>query len=400
MQRAGGPCRVARQAESHAEGIVPPRWGTLAVESYLHRMPTWNPAPLADWLPILAVALLALLFAELTFQIGLRVVRRAVRPRPTVAAVAEAARTPAHLVLPLMALSLAWQGAPDALPGLVTVQRLTGMLLIAAVSWLLARCVSGFGQAVIDAHPVGVADNLNARRIHTQTRVLTRTLVGTILLLGAALMLMTLPGVRQLGASLLASAGVLGIVAGFAARPVLGNLIAGLQIGLSQPIRLDDVVIVENEWGVIEEITGTYVVVRIWDQRRLVVPLQYWVEKPFQNWTRSSSELIGTVFLWVDYRMPLQPLRDALQRACQDSPDWDRRFCLLQVTEAGERAMQLRALVTAASAPKAWDLRCHVRESLLDFMQREYPQYLPRLRAEADLHSAGPAQQPPAGPAG
>ena len=135
----------------------------------------------------------------------------------------------------------------------------------------------------------------------------------------------------------------------------------------------------------IEEITGTYVVVRIWDQRRLIVPLQYWVEKPFQNWTRQNAELIGSVFLWVDYRMPLAPLREALQRACEASANWDRRFCVLQVTEAGERSMQLRALVTASNASKAWDLRCEVREALLDFLQREHPQYLPRLRAEATL---------------
>ena len=204
---------------------------------------------------------------------------------------------------------------------------------------------------------------------------------------------MSFPAVRQVGASLLASAGVVGIVAGFAARPVLGNLIAGLQIGLSQPIRIDDVVIVEDEWGVIEEITGTYVVVRIWDQRRLIVPLQYWIEKPFQNWTRSTSELIGTVFLWVDYRMPLQPLRDALQRACEMSEHWDKRIALLQVTETDKHSMQLRCLVTSASAPAGWDLRCHVREYLIDFIQHEYPQYLPLQRAEAKIERA-PAPPP------
>lgn len=343
----------------------------------------WLPAAAAQWLPVLVAAIVAVLIAELVFQLGSRLLRRAARASAKASAVLQAARAPAHLALALLALDLVWQIAPDELAGLVPVQRLTAMLLIAAVTWLLVRGVNGFGGAIVDAHPMDVADNLGARRIRTQTKVLTRTAAGVILLVGGALMLMTLPGVRQVGASLLASAGVVGIVAGFAARPVLGNLIAGLQIGLSQPIRIDDVVIVENEWGVIEEITGTYVVVRIWDQRRLVVPLQYWVEKPFQNWTRQSAELIGTVFLWVDYRMPLQPLRDALQRVCEASPDWDRRFCLLQVTDANERAMQLRALVTAASASKAWDLRCHVRESLLDFMQREFAQYLPRLRAEA-----------------
>ena len=132
-------------------------------------------------------------------------------------------------------------------------------------------------------------------------------------------------------------------------------------------------------------VVGTYVVVRLWDQRRLIVPLQYWVEKPFQNWTRHNAELIGSVFLWVDYRMPLAPLRQALQRACEASANWDRRFCVLQVTEAGESSMQLRALVTASDASKAWDLRCEVREALLDFLQRDYPHYLPRLRAEATV---------------
>lgn len=215
--------------------------------------------------------------------------------------------------------------------------------------------------------------------------MLARTLDSIVVLIGGAMMLMTFPAVRQVGASLLASAGVLGIIAGLAARPVLGNMIAGLQIGLTQPIRLDDVVIVENEWGTIEEITSTYVVVRIWDQRRLVVPLAHWIEKPFQNWTRNSSELIGTVFLWVDYRMPLEPLRQELQRVCEAHPLWDKRVALLQVTDTTERAMQLRALVTAASSPAAWDLRCAVRESLIDFVQREYPQFLPTVRTQAEL---------------
>ena len=346
------------------------------------QLPAWIPDRVADWLPVIVAALVAALLAELAFQVGHRVVRRALLRAPTASIVTTAARRPARLLLPVLAVNIVLHGAPDELRGIVSVQRLVGMALIAAISWLLVACVNGFGQAVIVRNPATMADNLNARRIHTQTKVLTRALVGSIVVVGGALMLMTLPGVRQLGASLLASAGVVGIVAGFAARPVLGNLIAGLQIGITQPIRIDDVVIVEGEWGVIEEITGAYVVVRIWDQRRLVVPLQYWVEKPFQNWTRSTAELIGTVFLWVDYRMPLAPLRDALQRACESSKDWDRRFYLLQVTEAGETAVQLRCLVTSADAPKGWDLRCHVREQLLDFMQREYPQFLPRQRAE------------------
>ena len=149
-----------------------------------------------------------------------------------------------------------------------------------------------------------------------------------VLLIGAAGMLMTFPGARQFGASLLASAGLAGLAVGFAARPVLGNLIAGMQIAITQPIRLDDVVIVENEWGRIEEITGTYVIVRIWDDRRLVVPLQYFIEKPFQNWTRRNSSIIGSVFFWVDYSLPLEPLREELRRLCQEVPElWDTEGC-------------------------------------------------------------------------
>jgi small-conductance mechanosensitive channel len=339
---------------------------------------------LEDWGAPLLSAFVAAVIAELVFLVGARLVTRAVARAPIAAAVARAIRAPARALLPLLALSVVWQGAPGDLPGLPMVERVTGMLTIAAVTWLLMRAVGGYGNAVIEAHPVTVADNLEARRIQTQTRVLTRTVSSLIALAGIALALMSIPTVRQIGASLLASAGVIGLIAGFAARPVLGNMIAGLQIGLTQPIRIDDVVIVEGEWGVIEEIGSAFVVVRIWDERRLVVPLQYWVEKPFQNWTRKSAQLVGTVSLWVDYRMPLAPLREALQTACESSSDWDRRLALLQVTEAGERAMQVRCLVTAADAGKAWDLRCHVREHLVNFVQQRYPAYLPQLRLAPD----------------
>jgi small-conductance mechanosensitive channel len=357
-----------------------PSWLPDSVISWIEAVP-------AAWLPTLGAALVAVVLAEGLYRVGVQAVRRATRGSAMGVTVSTAIRAPAHLLLPLLALHPVWQGAADDLPGLASVQRLTTLAMLGALTWLTARAVHGVARAVLEANPLSSDDNLTARRIQTQTRVLSRVVQGMVILVGGALMLMTFPAVRQVGASLLASAGVVGIVAGFAARPVLGNLIAGLQIGLSQPIRIDDVVIVENEWGVIEQITGTYVVVRIWDQRRLIVPLQYWVEKPFQNWTRTSSELIGTVFMWVDYRMPLQPLRDELQRVCAASTHWDQRLAMLQVTEAGEHAMQLRCLVTAASAPAAWDLRCEVREALVAFVQRDYPQFLPRGRAEVAVQS-------------
>jgi small-conductance mechanosensitive channel len=200
---------------------------------------------------------------------------------------------------------------------------------------------------------------------------------------------MTIPGVRQLGTSLLASAGLAGLAVGLAAKPVLSNLIAGLQIALTQPIRLDDVVIIEGEWGRIDEITGTYVVVRIWDQRRLVVPLNWFMENPFQNWTRHSAELIGSVFLWLDFGTPLQPLREELTRLCKEAPEWDRRVCVLQVTDTNERAMQVRALVSSADSGRNWDLRCRVREGLVDFVRARYPDALPRLRGELAGPPAG-----------
>src|SRR5690606_21506645 len=175
--------------------------------------------------------------------------------------------------------------------------------------------------------PLTSKDNLSARRIHTHTRVMARSIMIIVIVIGAGAALMTLPLLRQVGTSLLASAGVAGIVIGFAAKPVLSNLLAGLQIAMTQPIRLDDVVIVENEWGWIEEITATYVVVRIWDQRRLVMPLQWFIENPFQNWTRSTSEILGTVLLWVDYRMPVDLVRQEAERLCREATEWDGRVC-------------------------------------------------------------------------
>ena len=201
-----------------------------------------------------------------------------------------------------------------------------------------------------------------------------------VALAGAAMALMTFPGARQVGASLLASAGVLGIIGGIAARPVFSNLIAGLQLALAQPIRLDDVLVVKGEWGRVEEITGTYVVLKLWDERSLIVPLQWFIENPFENWTRSTAQILGTVLLYLDFAMPMAPLRAELERVVRAAPEWDKRVCMLQVTDASERAMQVRILVSAASAGKSFDLRCKVREALLAFVAREYPQHLPEVR--------------------
>jgi small-conductance mechanosensitive channel len=193
---------------------------------------------------------------------------------------------------------------------------------------------------------------------------------------------MTFSKVRQLGTSILASAGIVGIIVGIAAQRSIATLLAGFQIAITQPIRLDDVVIVENEWGRIEEITLTYVVVRIWDLRRLVVPITYFLEKPFQNWTRVSADLLGTVFIYVDYTVPVQAVREKLRGILEHSTQWDGQVCVLQVTNTTEHTVELRALMSAVDSSSAWELRCHVREKLVEFIQKNYPESLPKLRTD------------------
>jgi small-conductance mechanosensitive channel len=347
-------------------------------------------APLHNWAGALIVTALALVLAFGVYWVGARIVRRIARPYPSTTVFLRHIGKPVAAVLMIVALEVIWWEAPDTLHLIVPLRDAAAFALIGAITWLSVRSAAAIGEAIIQAHPLDTADNLQARRIHTQARVLARSVMVVIVIVGIGGALMTFPNVRQIGASLLASAGVAGLVAGIAARPVLGNLIAGLQIALSQPIRLDDVVVIQGEWGRIEEITGTYVSVRLWDQRRLIVPLQWFIENPFSNWTRSSAQIIGTVFLYVDYRMPLEPLREELGRIVEEAPEWDKRVQVLQVTDATERAMQLRVLVSSSDSGLNWDLRCRVREGLLNFVQTHYPQYLPRARAEvsAELETA------------
>ena len=219
--------------------------------------------------------------------------------------------------------------------------------------------------------------------------VLKKAAVAIIGIFTLASMLMVFDSVRQFGASILASAGIAGIVVGFAAQRSIATLLAGFQIALTQPIRLDDVVIVENEWGRIEDITLTYVVVRVWDLRRLVVPITYFIEQPFQNWTRSSADILGTVFLYVDYNVPLDALRAELTRILEASRYWDGKVNVLQVTDAKEHPLEIRALASAADASAAWDLRCEIREKLIGFVQQKFPESLPRFRASFDTAMVG-----------
>ncbi len=262
-----------------------------------------------------------------------------------------------------------------------------GVLLVLA--WLALRAIRALERRVLREYPVDVADNLLARRIQTQARVISRVAQGAVILVALALALMTFPAVRELGTTLLASAGLVGLVAGIAARPVFGNLIAGLQIALAQPIRLDDVVIVAGEWGRVEEINSTNVVVRIWDERRLVVPLQWFIENPFENWTRTTSQLLGTAFLWLDYRTPMADVREALERICETDPRWDGRVCVAQVTETAETTIQVRLLVSARNSGELFDLRCAVRERMIEYLACAHPDALPRLRVDMARAAGG-----------
>ena len=338
-----------------------------------------------DWdtlLPALGVPLAALAAGYAANRALRSVARRARRRRDRlVARIIDVVAPPASIALPLALLAPATAMAPlppEWLPGL---RHALGIGLMLCITWLGVRLVGAIERRILLENPVDVADNLAARRIQTQTRVLGRIAQGTVGLLGVSAVLMTFPAVRQVGTTLLASAGVLGLVAGIAARPVFGNLIAGLQIALSQPIRLDDVVIVEGEWGRVEEITSAYVVVRIWDERRMIVPLQWFIEHPFQNWTRSSAELLGTVQLWLDYRTPMDAVRGELQRVCDTDARWDGRVCVAQIVDTDRSTVQVRLLVSARNSGDLFDLRCAVRERMVDFLLAHHPEALPRMRA-------------------
>jgi small-conductance mechanosensitive channel len=277
------------------------------------------------------------------------------------------------LLLPLLELPQKWDWLT---------QKGFGILLVVSLAALIIRGVGSVQSALLREHRMDVADNYTARRIFTQISVIRKLITSVVVIFGIAAILMMFDAVRQLGASILASAGIAGIILGFAAQKTLGNLLAGIQIALSQPILIDDIVIVEGEYGRIEDITLTFVAVRTWDLRRLIVPITYFIEKPFQNWSRKSDELLGTVFLYLDYLVPLDEVRAELKRLVEKNDNWDRKVCGLQVTDTKPNTIEVRALVSSANPGKNFDLRCQVREGLLAFLRSHYPESLPRVRVE------------------
>ncbi|HTU64342.1 MAG TPA: mechanosensitive ion channel domain-containing protein [Steroidobacteraceae bacterium] len=295
-----------------------------------------------------------------------------------------------RLILPLIALILGTPALEVSAEAKQVIQNAISLLLIGSIAVILIQFVNAMSDLLLRRYRIDVADNRRARGVYTQVTVLKKIVISIITLFAIASMLMVFNSVRQFGTAMIASAGVAGIVIGFAAQKSLGTLLAGIQIALTQPIRIDDVVIVESEWGRIEEVTLTYVVVRLWDLRRLVVPITYFIEKPFQNWTRTSADILGTVFLQVDYGVPVDAIRAELTRILGESKLWDRKVNVLQVTEAKERTLELRALMSSADAGQSFDLRCEVREKLVKFVTTNYPDSLPRLRARVETSVSAP----------
>lgn len=255
---------------------------------------------------------------------------------------------------------------------------------------MLIRFIGLGKDFLLTKYDISKKDNLRERKVYTQLKILESILSFVLIIVALAVTLMTFKSIQKIGVSLFASAGVAGIIIGFAAQRMIATVLAGFQIAITQPMRIDDVVIVENEWGWIEEITLTYVVVRIWDKRRLILPTTYFIEKPFQNWTRVSADILGTVFIYCDYKIPFDEIRDELTRILKDDKNWDGKVNVLQVTNATEKTVELRALVSANNSPAAWDLRVNVREKLIEFIQRTYPQYLPKTRITMDNTSVSP----------
>jgi small-conductance mechanosensitive channel len=296
-------------------------------------------------------------------------------------------RRPARWLFVLGALYLVEPYLPLRETPQDVVRQALQVAIILAGAWLLigaSRVVEVFFRS---RYRSDIPDNLDARRIQTKVQLLRRVVVAVVGFGAVGLILMTFESVRQIGISLFASAGVAGIVVGVAAQPTLSNLIAGLQLALSEPIRLDDVVIVEGEWGRVEEITMTYVVVRIWDLRRMVVPLRWFIENPFENWTRQTADLLGPVVLHLDYRAPIGALREELERVLARAPAselWDGEVQNVQVVDTTERTMKVRVLVSAPDSAAAWELRTVVREALITFLQRNHPEALPTVRAEVE----------------
>ncbi|MGT2500094.1 mechanosensitive ion channel family protein [Bradyrhizobium guangxiense] len=370
-------------------------WQALIAD--IDRMFGWIPS----WFIGLGLVAGAMLLALSLYRIAKWLLNRAFGTRlPLLSVFIERTSGPAQLALCLAAVALVLPLAPLDDTIRTPLLRLFVVAVIALIGWISIRIVDMSAARYLQNFR-DVTENFVARKHVTQVRVFKRVADTIIVVITVSTALMTFDSVRQYGVSLFASAGAAGIIVGLAARPLLSNLIAGLQIAITQPIRIEDAVIIENEWGWVEDIASTYVVIRLWDWRRMVVPLSYFIEKPFQNWTRDTASLIGVIALHVDYRADVPRIRRWLEEAVKQSKLWDGAVVNLQVIDADARTIELRALVSARNAPQSWDLRCEMREKLIAFIRDEMPEALPRDRAilissaddDADLLRRGTPEQ-------
>ncbi|MFC7607685.1 mechanosensitive ion channel family protein [Teichococcus aestuarii] len=349
----------------------------------------WAP----NWAVSLAVLAVAALTARLVHRLVFRLLTRLVQERDLfLRSLVSRTAGPVRLGLAVFALSIAAGIAPLTAQQAGILRHVLLVCFIGLVGWVMLTALRIWTTVYLRRFKLDAEDNLLARKHATQSRILQRVAASLIVVVTAAAALMTFDGVRQYGVSLLASAGAAGLVVGLALQPVLKNLIAGIQLAITQPIRLEDAVIVEGEWGNIEEISSTYVVVRLWDWRRMVLPLAYFIEQPFQNWTREGAALIGTVMMYVDHTAPVPAMRAKLEEVARASRLWDGRVVSLQVTDFKQGTMEVRLLVSASNAGRAFDLRCEVREKMIGWLQAEHPHALPRQRAEIDRLPPGAAR--------
>ncbi|MGA8529809.1 MAG: mechanosensitive ion channel domain-containing protein [Acidobacteriaceae bacterium] len=349
------------------------------------------------WTIGLAILFLAVLLSSFAKRILVKLVGRFHRTqaagRPPVLRIVSRIRRPTQFLVLLAAIAFVLPLTDLPPHWLAVAQKTVGVAWFVALGWLMVAAVYCFEDFLLLRFDVSVADNLRARRARTQVQLMRRMVIVLIVVVDAGLVLSVFRDsqIWHYGAGLLASAGLASLVLATAAKSSASNLLAGMQIALTEPIRLDDVVIVEGQWGRIEEITTTYVVVAIWDQRRLIVPLSYFIENSFQNWTRNSAELLGYPYLYVDYSVPVEPLRQEFRRVLESTPLWDKRVCVLQVTDLSSSMMQIRCLFSVRNSSDQWDLSCLVREKMIEFIRANYPDAFPRTRFSAVAEFPGAA---------
>jgi small-conductance mechanosensitive channel len=348
--------------------------------TFIHSISAWVPPWLIGVITIIVPAIVALVIYRWFVR---RLIRLAGRYSPFLQKLLSRGQGPVSVILVIVVSGAALAGARFPWDVTAAIGRALLVGFVLTIGWAAAIALDIGVEIYLRRYRMDVDDNLLARKHVTQMRILQRVAKTLLMIFTVAIALMTFDSVRQYGVSLFASAGAAGIIVGLAARPVLSNLLAGIQIAVTQPIRVEDQVIVEGEWGTVETITSTYVVVRIWDLRRMIVPLTYFIEKPFQNWTYENTHLLGSVILHVDYTVPVDRLRQRLDQIVRDSKLWDGKVAVLQVTDAPANMVELRALVSARNASHLWDLRCEVREKLIGFLQTECPRALPHERFES-----------------